>query len=191
MNYDCQSDTLLLELLKKGDDKAFTAMYNRYWDRLLFIAGIKFRDLAIAEEMVQDVFLDLWKRREELDITTGLEPYLAVSIKYKVINAQAKLKRAMEYQQYAVHHTPIQGDDTEEWLRFKELKHKLSRLVSALPEKCRITYQLSREEGLSQNEIAARLNVSKKAVEANLSRALKSLRKAFNHMTTSLLNTLP
>ncbi|WP_343308116.1 RNA polymerase sigma-70 factor [Chitinophaga niabensis] len=191
MNYDCQSDTLLLELLKKGDDKAFTAMYNRYWDRLLFIAGIKFRDLAIAEEMVQDVFLDLWKRREELDITTGLEPYLAVSIKYKVINAQAKLKRAMEYQQYAVHHNPPQGSDTEEWLRFKELKHKLSRLVSALPEKCRITYQLSREEGLSQNEIAARLNVSKKAVEANLSRALKSLRKAFNQLTASMLTILP
>lgn len=191
MNYDCQSDTLLLELLKKGDDKAFTAMYNRYWDRLLFIAGIKFRDLAVAEEIVQDVFLDLWKRREELEITTGLEPYLAVSVKYKVINAQAKLKRAMEYRQYAVHHNPLHDNDTEEWLRFRELKHKLSRLVSALPEKCRITYQLSREEGLSQNEIAARLNVSKKAVEANLSRALKSLRKAFSHLITSLLTILP
>jgi RNA polymerase sigma-70 factor (family 1) len=179
MNYETKDDAFLLGLLKKGDDNAFTAIYKRYWERLLYVAGTRFHDLAIAEEMVQDVFLDLWNRREELDINGKLEHYLAASIKYKVINAQARLKRNREYQQYIISNVPLQDNTTQDWLSFQELKTTLLKHVSLLPEKCRITYQLSREEGLSQKEIAARLQVTEKAVEANLSRATKTLKKAF------------
>jgi len=190
MNNDGHSDILLLQLLKKGDDKAFTSIYNKYWEKLLFIAGIRFHDLAMAEEMVQDVFLDLWRRREALEVVGNLEHYLAVSMKYKVINAQAKLKRSREYQRYAQQNITQQHNNTEDWLSFQDLKSRLEKHVSALPEKCRITYQLSREEGLSQKEIAARLQVSEKAVEANLSRAVKTLRKVFTQLTTKLLSVL-
>jgi len=189
--YENYNDALLLALLKKSDDLAFTTIYNRYWNRLLFVAGVKFRDLAIAEEMVQDVFLDLWNRRSELDVTGSLEAYLAVSMKYKVINAQAKLKRALDFKLYAAEHQSVQDNSTVDWLNFHELQEKLTQLVASLPEKCRITYQLSREQGLSQKEIAYQLHVSEKAVEANLSRAVKSLRRAVASILSSLFSILP
>lgn len=188
--YSTYSDASLLLLLSQADHKAFTEIYNRYWDRLLFIAGIKFRNLAIAEEMVQDIFLDLWNRRAEIRITGELEAYLAVSMKYKIINAQARLKRSLAYR-----HSAMEGarsdNSTEEWVHFHELQGRLSRLVHQLPEKCRITYQLRREEGLSQKEIARRLNISEKAVEANLTRALKSLRTALHFLMSGLFSILP
>jgi len=180
--FNSLSDKELLTAIARGDDKAFTELYNRYWDKLFFIAGAKFRDLSVAEEMVQDIFLDIWNRRSELNITGDLEAYLAVSMKYKIINAQAKLKRSAEFQQYLLHHQTQQDNSTEEWLSFHELKDRLSLTVSKLPERCRITYQLSKEHGFSQKEIAAHLEISEKAVEANLSRAMKSLRLVMNQM---------
>ena len=181
------SDAKLLSLIAKSNVDAFTELYNRYWDKLLFIAGIKLRDLAIAEEMVQDIFSDIWNRRETLTITGEVEAYIAVSMKYKVINAQAKLKRNAEYQHYIIEHTVLQDNSTEEWLSFNELNGRLAHLVTKLPEKCRITYQLSSEACLSQKEIAAKLNVTEKAVEANLSRARKSLRLAMRQMLSTFM----
>ena len=180
------ADSQLLQLLAKGDSDAFTEIYNRYWEKLLFIAGIKFRDLAVAEEMVQDVFLDVWNRRSEMGNVVNLEGYLAVSMKYKVINAQAKLKHHTNYQNHIAANGLTFDNSTEEWLKFQELQEKLSKLVSKLPEKCRITYQLSKDYGLSHKEIATKLNVSEKAVEANLARAVKSLRKAFSSFMSSV-----
>ncbi|MCW3092999.1 MAG: polymerase sigma-70 factor [Ferruginibacter sp.] len=184
------SDSELLSLISKGDEMAFTELYNRYWDKLFFIAGIKFRDLAVAEEMVQDIFLDIWNRRTALNIIGEPEAYLAVSMKYKVINAQAKLKRAADYQKHALENKRPEDNSTEELLSFNELKGKLSQFVSKLPEKCRVTYQLSREDGLSQREIAIHLDITEKAVEANLSRARKSLRMAFKHILSGILYIL-
>jgi RNA polymerase sigma-70 factor (family 1) len=168
--------------MKQDDEGAFTELYNRYWERLLFIAGIKLRDLAIAEELVQDIFFDLWQRRDRLELSGELSHYLAVCMKHKVINAQAKRKRALDYAQFATGRQEQTGENTEHWLRFEELKDQLARLVAGLPERCRITYQLSREYGLSQKEIALHLHVSEKAVEGNLSRALKALRLGLTHL---------
>jgi RNA polymerase sigma-70 factor (ECF subfamily) len=180
--FNSYSDKELLTAIASGDNNAFTELYNRYWDKLLFIAGSKFRDLSVAEEMVQDIFLDIWNRRSELNITGELEAYLAVSMKYKVINAQARLKRSVDFRQYLLHHQTEQDNSTEEWLSFHELKGRLSLLVSKLPERCRITYQLSKELGFTQKEIAAHMEISEKAVEANLSRAMKSLRLVINQI---------
>lgn len=174
--YCTYNDASLLSLLAVGDDLAFTEIYNRYWDKMLFVAGSKCRHLETAEEIVQDIFLDLWNRRTTLCINGELEAYLAVSVKYRVINAQAKLKRALEYQNIAAENGNLLADDPEHWLSFKELNGRLAKLVDKLPEKCRITYQLRREEGLSQKEVAAHLRISEKTVEANFARALKTLR---------------
>lgn len=181
------TDQALLCLLQQGDEKAFTELYNRYWEKLLFIAGIKLRDLSIAEELVQDIFFDLWQRREKLVLAGELSHYLAVCMKHKVINVQAKRKRAMDYQAYAGKRMEMADNSTEHWLGFEELKGKLATLVAGLPERCRITYQMSRELGLSQKEIARTLQVSEKAVEGNLSRALKVLRTGLGHLHTFLL----
>lgn len=165
------SDQQLTEQLAHTE-AAFTELYNRYWDKLLFVAAIKLKDLALAEGIVQDVFLDLWKRRKQLSITGTLEAYLSVAVKYRIINAHAKMKREQDF-------LADRTDTTlhiESWLDEKELQKNYQLLVSKLPEKCRITYRLSREEGLSLKEIAGKMAVSQKTVEANLTRSLKLLR---------------
>lgn len=173
--YSSYSDDCLLELMSGGDDEAFTEIYNRYWERLLYVAGIKCRNLGIAEEIVQDIFLDLWNRRASLNITSNLEGYLATSVKYRVINAQVKMKNGLDYKRHATETLSGQENTTEHQLNFQELQSQLEKLVGQLPEKCRITYTL-KEDGLSQKEIAAHLHISEKGVEANLARAMKSLR---------------
>lgn len=176
------SDQQLTEQLPHTES-AFTEVYNRYWDKLLFVAAIKLRDLAMAEEIVQDVFLDLWKRRKQISITGSLEAYLSVAVKYRIINAHAKMKREQDFlasrTDAALH--------IESWLDEKELQKNYQLLVSQLPEKCRITYQLSREEGLSLKEIAGRMAVSQKTVEANLTRSLKLLRFGLKKILSLLL----
>ncbi len=79
----------LLEQLREGDKAAFTTLYNRYWRKLFVAATNKLKDPAIAEELAQDIFADLWIRRESLIVRGSLEAYLAVALKYKVINVMA------------------------------------------------------------------------------------------------------
>lgn len=165
------TDQELTEALPYSED-AYTEIYNRYWDKLLFVAALKLKDTILAEEAVQDVFLDLWKRRKKLTITGSLQAYLSVAVKYRIINAQAKMKRELDFIRKQSHPTTEGALELDE----KELQKNYQLLVSQLPEKCRITYLLSREEGLSLKEIANVMDVSQKAVEANLTRSLKLLR---------------
>ena len=177
--YHTYTDNDLLQLLQQSDAKAFTEIYHRYWDKLFYKAGKKLNDLSGAEGLVQDIFLDLWQRRESLNIQGEISGYLAVALKYKVINVQAKQCRAEAYKKYASRHLPQQDNSTEEWLSFEELRERLAALIAQLPQKCRIVYQL-REEGYTQKEIAWHMNISENTVETHIGRALKSIRTGFN-----------
>jgi RNA polymerase sigma-70 factor (ECF subfamily) len=179
--YAIWDDKQLLAHLQAGNEQAFTELYNRYWQKLFSIAANKLNNLAEAEELVQDIFLEIWNRRAELNITSSLSAYLAVSVKYKVINVLAKRNKQNQYYKFASQNTSNCDLSTENWLSFEELKERLSKLVAALPEKCRLVYQLSREHGLSQKEISAELSISEKTVESHLSKALRSLRLNLGH----------
>lgn len=164
-------------------EAAFTEIYHRYWDKLLVYASVKLRSTALAEEAVQEIFLDLWRRKSSLTVTGSLEAYLSVAVKYRVINIHARLKREREF----LRHQTEETTQTEWWLDEKEINQNYHLLVSALPEKCRITYKLSREEGLSLKEIAQHMSVSQKAVEANLTRSLKLIRFGLRRILFTLI----
>jgi len=174
--YVSHNDAELIQPLRQGEEGAFTEIYNRYWKVLFNVAANKTNSLAEAEELVQDLFLDIWRRRTTIDITSNLRAYLAVALKYRIINLLAKRQRKARFELHAVKNLNIADSSTEQWLGFNELNERISRLVADLPDKCRLVYQLKKEEGYSQREIADRLRISEKAVEANISRALKALR---------------
>jgi RNA polymerase sigma-70 factor (family 1) len=178
--YNSYSDQELMVLLKQNDDKAFTEIYNRYWEKLFSVAGNKLSNLELAEELVQNIFLDLWNRREQIEITVALNFYLASAMKYKVIDARLKRSREANYQKYSLKHFSEEDRSTEQYLSFKELKNQLMMLVAQLPEKCQLVYKLSKEDGFSQKEIAWKLHLSEKTVESHLSRASKSLRTSLS-----------
>lgn len=177
-NYD---DSMLMSLLKTGNEKAFTELYDRYWKKLFVVAVNKIRNLHVAEELVQDIFSDLWVRKETIELTGELHSYLAVALKYRIINYQSKQKRARDYVSYAASHHSYSDNSTQEFLSFEELKNRLAALVAKLPERCQLTYRLSREQGLTQKQIAQQLSISEKAVERNITRAMHSLKKDLGH----------
>jgi RNA polymerase sigma-70 factor (family 1) len=175
-NYNILNDKELTSLLQAGDEHAFTEIYNRYWSKLFAIAANKIRELGEAEEIVQDIFVSLWKRRAELSVIDTLSSYLAVSVKYQVIKVLDKRNNQKKYSDYSQHTANITDDSTQQWLEFEELRSRLAAFVADLPEKCRLVYQLSRESGYSQKKIAVELSISEKTVEAHLGKAIKTLR---------------
>lgn len=180
-------DDTLVKLLQKGNDAAFTEIYHRYWNRLFSVAANKLNyDLKLAEELVQDIFLDLWHRREVLHIRSSLSLYLAAAMKYKVIDARLKKKRMAAYAENLAVQVPPGDTSTEKQISFDELQHELSALVSSLPEKCQLVYKLSREAGYSQKEIAHHLSISEKTVESHLARAVKTLRLGLKNFLTHI-----
>ena len=167
----------LLYKLQSGSVTAFTTIYNQHWKKMFYLAGNKLQNLAEAEELVQDIFLDLWRRREELKITSCLSSYLSACVKYKVINALAKRNQQERYSLYTSHQPGLLADNTtEERLRLEELQHELMNETEKLPEKCKMVFRLSREQGYSQKQIATRMGISEKTVESHLAKALRTLR---------------
>ncbi|WP_276361660.1 RNA polymerase sigma-70 factor [Daejeonella sp. H1SJ63] len=174
--YAAYSDIELLDLLRSGDKAAFSEIYNRYWKKIFTVAANKIGQLEEAEEIVQEIFISMWNRRESIFITTSLNAYLAVSVKYRVIKVLAKRNLYNKFADHSLSILPQSDNSTQDWLEFEELKSRLAVLVTQLPDKCRLVYKLSREEGMSQKQIAEEFGISEKTVEAHIGKALKHLR---------------
>jgi RNA polymerase sigma-70 factor (family 1) len=175
------SDNELLAMLNRQDEHAFNELYNRYWEKLFNAAYKRLKNAEAAEEVVQDLFTDLWLRRETLSIRQELPVYLFSAVKYLVIKQINKTaaKTSVIYNRAAI----FQDSDnsTEEWLIANDLKSHLQSRVELLPVKCREIYHLSREEHQSNKAIAQQLNISEKTVENQITKALKRLRASLNN----------
>ena len=177
-------DDELVLLLKQGSENALSALYLRYWHKLLIVATNRLDDPAEAEECVQDVFFRLWQRREDLQLSHSLATYLAVAVKYRVINAmdkQYRLRTRMERSYADLVETSVFS--AEDYLLEKELSEQIANAVNQLPEKCRIVFTMSREQGMSHKQIAAELNISEKTVTNHLTKAIKDLKDGLNSNT--------
>lgn len=183
--YSTFTDEELTALLKVGDHAAFTEIYQRYWKKLFYIAGKKLNSLDEAEEVVQNIFLSLWNRRETISITSTLGAYLTVSVKYWIIKILDKQHHQQKYAQSIA--SNILDDSTQQWLEFMDLKEILDKYITELPEKCQLVFKMSRNHNMSQKQIAEELNISEKTVEAHLGKAIKTLRTRFNQFFLTLL----
>ncbi|MGE8242713.1 MAG: RNA polymerase sigma-70 factor [Sphingobacterium sp.] len=179
------TDAELTKLMIGGDHNAFTEIYTRYWKRLFHIASLRLNDTEEAEEVVQNIFVSLWDRREKLEITTSLNAYLAISVKYRVIKVLDKHYNQQKYVESLT--TSILDDSTQQWLEFLDLKEILEKTITELPEKCQLVFRMSRDLHLPQKEIAAQLDISEKTVEAHLGKAIKTLRNKLNRFLILLL----
>ncbi len=174
------TDSQLLDQLRNDDDSAFTAIYRRYWEKLYAAACRKLGHHHEAEEIVQEIFLDLWKRRQTIAVTGDLAAYLAVAVKYKVINTLALKHRRLTAQ----HNDAIQNKDIQapDWLEYRMIEEQLAETIEQLPEKCRLVFILSRSAGMNHKQIASTLGIAEKTVESHISKALRSLRTAFQSL---------
>lgn len=184
------TDNELVALLKAGDGSALTEIFERYWDKLLAVAVNRLGDEQEAEECVQDVFVSFWRRRDELVLTHNLSTYLWAAAKYQVLNRLDK-----RYAKRRVKTTELLDDNViglhspEVYLLEKELMARIEATVQELPEKCRMVYRLSREEGKTNPEIAAELEIAEKTVEGHLTRALRDIRTNLTSLAPAFLIT--
>lgn len=164
-----------LRKMAQGDEMAFTEIYHQYWKLLFSVAANKLDNLAEAEEVVQEVFADLWKRRDQINIRQSLKSYLAAAVKFQVYNLLDKRYRQRHHEQLLQQdHFTI--SHVEEQYDLKALQEQLQQTTARLPERCRLVYEMSREDGLSNKEIAQSLDISEKTVENQMTKALKHLR---------------
>nr|WKN37255.1 RNA polymerase sigma-70 factor [Tunicatimonas sp. TK19036] len=186
-------DAFLVHLLQQSDEQAFELLYNRYWEKLLTIAYHRTGCMETAKELVQDVFANLWKRRDSLRIKTTFAAYIFTAMRYTIldhIRSQAVQKKYIE----AIKQTALETDNsTLNFIAYQELTGVLEQEISKLPEKCRIIFRMSRIEHYSTREIAERLDISPKTVENQLTKALKIIRTNLEEFTVllALILTVP
>ena len=175
--YQQQTDADLIMSLREGNGDAFAEIYNRYWKQLLAIAYNHCRDKIIAEEIVQEVFIGLWNRRNELYID-HVNAYLATAVRLSVFKQYVREKRRDQIKEQAA--GPILSTWDEEKIYTRFLQQHINGIVEVLPEKCRLVFKLSRDEGLSIPEVAQRMGIAEKTAEAHLTKALKVLKLRLN-----------
>jgi len=184
------SDEYLMQLIREGDERAFSVLYDRYWDRLYTRAYHRLSDEIEAEEVVQDVFLSIWARRAQLEVRSSAGSYLSVAVKYQIINKLAKRKRVSSFKESFVKSITVSENTTDLWLSEKELRERLEIHINELPDKCRLVFKMSREEGLNAKQISEELCLAEKTIEAHITKALKILRSALPSVITVLFYLL-
>lgn len=168
------TDLETLALLKAGRQDVFTSIYEKYWERLFLKAYHKLGDRTDAEEVVQTVFVKLWKKRTDLQIR-NLEAYLWTMLRYAVYEYVAQnvaLKnRELNYQQ-----GHSKNSSFEEHLSHKLILEQVIDFSQQLPEQCKLVFQYNKIQDQPLKEVAAKLNISQKTAESHLTKALKLIR---------------
>ncbi|MFW5725563.1 MAG: RNA polymerase sigma-70 factor [Bacteroidota bacterium] len=172
-----------IEGLRRGDKQVFEQIFNTWYEPLSRYCTIRLGNQEDAEEIVQDIFVKLWVKRNELTITTSLKPYLYRMALNKIINHQEHLKIRLQHKEAVRGENRVQQPDSS-LLNQKELMAMLAKAVAMMPKKRRMVYEYSRNDGMTYAQIAEKMEISVKTVEAHLSAALEHLRKNLRDFLT-------
>lgn len=171
------SDEELLKQLRQGKEIALQHLFHRYFKYLFSIAIQYIKDEHRAKDLIQDVFFELWKIRENLEIKVALKYYLRRAIINKCLN-HIKSQRIQFEDPVAHTHIPSNYFGVQDKLDEEDLEKLIMETIDQLPERCRLIFILCRFEDLSHKEIAAQLGISTKTIENQMTKALKILREA-------------
>ncbi len=172
------TDVTVLHKIKEGDIRTFEQVFRLYYSPLcLYAAGITGR-MAVAEEVVQEVFYCLWRDRQTIQIFHSIKSYLYVAVRNGSLQYVEHCEVRERHQDAIAAKEQEQALSTpEEVLEYKELESVICRAMTKLPERRQRIFRMHRDEGRKYNEIATLLSISIKTVEAEMSKALQTLRK--------------
>jgi RNA polymerase sigma-70 factor (ECF subfamily) len=166
----------LVQQIREGNEQAFESLFRQYYAPLcIFAAGITGR-MSVGEEIVQDVFYVCWRDRERLQITHSLKSYLYGSVRNRALHHLEHLQVEERHREEASG-LLLPSPSPHDLMEYKELEYLLRCTLGKLPLRRRQIFRMHRLEGMKYAEIADRLGISVKTVEAEISKALKSLRK--------------
>ena len=167
----------VIDRIQNGDVQAFEWLFRQYYEKLCQWAYHYLHDLDLSEEVVQDLYYNLWRNRASMEFHVSVKSYL-----YKAVSNNCKMhirnkgrRSAIEAELASMN--PASPEEPEELLEVKEIREVVKKTLEELPEKPAQIFRMSRYEGLKYREIAERLSISVKTVEANMGKALKIFRK--------------
>ena len=171
-----ENDQFLLTELKKGNTRAFAALYNAYWERLYYTCYRRIELQEETEDILQELFTDIWNNREKLQIRTSLSVYIFTALKYKIFRfIDAKAVRHKHMQRLGSEE-PAAEETIERDLSFDELYSLLEERIEHLPVRCRLVFRMSRDQELTVEEIAKQLNITPSTVHNQITKAKKILK---------------
>ncbi|MGV8134554.1 MAG: RNA polymerase sigma-70 factor [Mangrovibacterium sp.] len=170
-----------IDLLKDGDIATYEAIYNEFFGTLFSLCYQYVSKAADAEEIVQDSFLKLWEVRTRLNDHTNIKNFLYTIAKNNCLNF-------IRNEQIASFHLRQYGDElktnyealsklNDDFGKIEELRTRIDQAVDSLPDRWKTVFRMSRDENLRYRDIAEKLGISEKTVEANITKALKKLRE--------------
>ena len=189
MNRPLQSDEELFAAVKRHDKKAFNQLYDRYWELVYKKAFSYLHDSEACMGIVNDIFVNIWEKREVLNIIT-FKNYLTSAARYRVYNSvKANSASPLKYVENYKKLDDLSAvyNNAESNFKVDELSNDLNKLLDKLPARCKEIFLLSRVSQLTNAEIAERLSISKRVVENQISLAAKYLKPHFKHYPTVIL----
>ena len=178
-----KTETHILTEIAAGNKLAFEQLFFQYQPQLVaFLAGLT-HDPELSRDMAQEIFLSIWNERKKLEQIKSISAYLYQMARYKVYDyfdtftSVDDVKRDKNYPDIYLYTNGSGAESMEEWLFTRELQALIQETVNRMSPQRQLVYRMSREKGLSNEEIALRLNISKRTVENHLTAALGILRK--------------
>ena len=180
------NDKEFISSLKKGDSKGYQFLVTSYHQKLCVYANSLTNDSDLAEDIVQNVFMSIWKNRNKLKDQFVVKSYLYKSVYNEFIDQYRKKKAVLTLEKKHIDAlTYIVEEEDEKSL--EKLISIVKKEIDKLPPKCKQTFLLSKEEGLTNLEISEYLNISIKSVEAHITKAFSVLRKSIGNKVNGIL----
>jgi RNA polymerase sigma-70 factor (ECF subfamily) len=175
-------DTEITRRIRNGDAGQFESLFRSSYVSLVRYAKTLIKDHDTAEEIVQDLFFRLWQDKEKINIESSLNGYLFRSVHNRCLHHIEHIKVVERHAEEVSYDQPQLQESPSDILNYKELQEKVARILERLPERCGKIFTMNRFEGLKYTEIAEKLSVSVKTVEANMGRALKEFRRELTQL---------
>jgi RNA polymerase sigma-70 factor (ECF subfamily) len=177
--------SISIQRIRQGDHSEFERLFRSCYKRLCIYAGNIVGNHLDAEEIVCNMFVRLWERREQLQIRTSVESYIVSAVYHDSLNHLKHVaveERYLEKVQYRLKHLDLLNPETSETpltdILTKELSEEIEKAIQTLPPQCREVFVLHKMDGLSYEEVAEQLHVTINTVRTQITRAMKKLRVA-------------
>lgn len=167
----------LLSQLKQGNKGAFSLLFSAYYKDLVLFGGNYLPDKSACEDIVQSVFLKLWRDRKTLPVESSIKSYLLKSVRNGCLDEIRHKQIVLEHESFVSGNNSLHDMDTEDYILYSDLQRHLEEALVQLPGTYREAFELNRFDGLKYREIAEKLNVSERTVEVRISKAIEMLRK--------------
>jgi len=172
------SDSEIIGRIRQGNKQEFEKLFRSSYVSLVRYAKTLIRDHDASEEIVQELFFRLWQDRQTIRIESSLNGYLYRSVHNRALHYLEHQKVVSRHAGEVLAAADMTSEPVTDAIYYHELQARVARVLERLPERCRLIFKMNRFEGLKYIEIADKLAVSLKTVEADMGKALKEFRKA-------------